>query len=239
GIAVRRHLPMSGLADRTLAQAMDDARAIHMLNDVAEAVYTDARLLPVAAFVIGEIQDKFAEHDVPSKEQLTSALSYVADATSITTSGVTDFQAPLELWERATSGGEWLPMTRMDNLPAPLESPLDFLGMWEWSNDTLRVPACTTARSIYCRYRRQIPYPTDVAVDKVTSDTYYWAVVAGIAFYSLGGTERTERERTVGAIYTNRLLTAIRIASKDRQSISTRQQSARAEQRRPITISST
>lgn len=229
---------MSTIATRTLTQAMDDARAIHMLNDAAEAVYTDSVLLPVAAFVIGEIQDKFAEHDVPSKESITSALSYVALATSIVLTGVTDFQAPLELWERPTSGGEWFPMTRVDNLPAPLESPLDLLGQWEWSNDTLRVNPCSENRSLYCRYRRQLPYPTDVGTDTTGGEGYYWAVVAGIAFYALGGTERTERERTVGAIYTNRLLTAIRIASQDRQVISVRQESSRAAYRRPITISS-
>lgn len=228
---------MSSLASRTLQQAMNDARSVAFLNDSNADVYTDTALLPVAAFVMGEIQDKFAEHDVPSKETITSSLTYVANATSITTSGVTDFRLPLELWEQPTSGGLWFPMVRMDNLPAPLESPLDFLGMWEWSNETLRVPACSENRSIYCRYRRQVPYPTAVGTDTTTSDSYYWAVVAGIAFYAAGGTERTERERSLSAIYTNRLLTAIRVESKDRQVISTRQQSAREQYSRPIVIS--
>ena len=228
---------MSSLQLRTLTQVFDDSRAIHLLNDAAKAVYTDSVLLPVAAFVYGEIQDQFAIHDLPNKEQLTSSLSYVANATSITTSGVPDFGLPLELWEQPTSGGEWFPMTRVDDLPAPLSQPPDFLGIWEWSNDTLRVPACTANRSIYCRYRRVLAYPASAA-ETVGSEGYYWALVSGVAFYALGGTERTERERVVGAIYQSRLRATIQAASKDRQVISTRQQSSRAQYRRPIVISS-
>lgn len=215
-----------GLGDRTFTQVFNDSRAVHMLNDVAANVYTDNVLLPVGAFVMGEIQDEFAKNDIPSKET-TGDVVYTTPDDTIDLTTLDDFQLPLELWERGTDGGLWIPMDRVNILSPATPTLPQFLGNWEWSDETLKVVPASDDRQVKIRYRRQIPYETDASVDTATSVAYYWALVAGTAYYAMAGTERNDRATQLYPTYTKRLKDAIQVASKDRQTISTRQISGR------------
>lgn len=222
---------MSELGQRTLASLCTDARSVDLLNDVAIRIYTNTVLLPVAARTIGEIQREFARHNIPTREKITTSLTYVANASSIDTSTIADFEEPLELWERtAGSGGLWIPMTRVNQIPPPLPQNMLILGMWEWSDDVLRVVPSVSNRDIYCRYRSQLPYPA-ADTEKVGGVGYYWAAVAGTAYRAYKGTGRTDQRAELKLEYDTALLGAISVASLDRQKISTRQESAGSRNR--------
>src|SRR3990167_1353611 len=140
---------MSGLSTRTINQALADACSIAFLNEAAQGTYTNALLLPLAAFVTGEIEDEFAKYGLQVKEKFDATnFSYTANASSITIAGaVTDFRHPIEMWEKPT-GGEWIPMERVNNLPAPPLTAPAILGQWEYSEQTIKVNPCSVARSI-------------------------------------------------------------------------------------------
>jgi len=226
---------MSEIATRTFAQAFADARGIAWLNESDTTEYSDAKLLPVAAFVVGEIQDEFAKHSLPKHETTTQAVSYVANASSIVLTGITDFGSPLEIWEKATAGDEWTPMAQVGRLVAPPQQAPSVLGEWEWSDGVLKVNPCTAARSLLIRYRRTLAYAVAGAMP---GEEYYWAIVAGVAHYACMGTERSGQADRFERKYQKRILDALIIAVKDRQAISIRPTPSGAVGARRITIAS-
>ena len=226
---------MSGLADRTINQALADSRGLQFLNDSdnsATGIYKDAALLPIAAFVAGEIEDEFAKYSIPVKEKIDpTSFGYTAEATTIAIpGGITDFRHPIELWEKPTSSTLWIPMRRVDVLEAPPPASRNFIGEWEWSEDTIKVNKCNTNRDVLVRYRRQLTYPTDGSTDTPGGEDYYWSMVAGVAFYA-AGPEREKRQNHAKTIYDKRLFDAILVVSRDMQSIEVRQQSVNSRQR--------
>ncbi len=227
---------MSGLANRTINQALADSRTIAFLNDSdnsATGIYNDAALLPLAAFVAGEIEDEFAKYSIPVKEKIDpTSFSYTAEATTIAIPGaITDFRHPIELWEKPTSSTLWIPMRRVDVLEAPPPASRNFIGDWEWSEDTIKVNKCNTNRDVLVRYRRQLTYPTDGSTDTPGGEDYYWSMVAGVAFYAAQGTERDKVAERSNGIYRKRMFDAILVTSRDMQSIEVRQQSVNSRQR--------
>lgn len=221
---------MSGLGNRTINQALTDARAIHFLNDSDNSttgIYNDATLLPVAAFVLGEIQDEFAKYSIPVKEKIDpTSFQYTAQALSIPIPGaITDFRHPIELWEKPVDSQFWIPMRRVTSLPAPPPTAQQFLRLWEYSEDTIKVNKASANRDILVRYRRQTAYPAAGTETPGTED-FYWALVAGVAYYASQGTERDNQADRFNGIYRKRTLDAIRIASRDMQAIEVRQESA-------------
>lgn len=223
---------MSGLANRTINQALSDARSIAFLNDTGNAstdVYRDANLLPAAAFVIGEIEDEFLKYDLQPRERVNKTnFSYVANATSITIPGsITDFRHPIELWEADSGTENWVLMNREGRLSAPPATAPQFLSEWEWSEDTIKVNPCSRARAIFIRYRRQLTYPAEGDPTTPGAEDYYWALVAGVAYYAGGGTNRTDLNlQRLEGIYRKRTMDAILVADRDKQVIPVRQQSA-------------
>ena len=216
----------SSIGARTLAMAFADARAIGLLNDLHSRRFPDSVLLPHAAYVIGEIQDEFALHSLPLVETITESLTYAANDTSIVVpAGVTDLAAPLEIWEKGASDEKWVPMVRNGNLRPPLETSRDRLYEWEWRNGTIAVLACSTARDIFCRYRRQLAYPgNDATATTMGFDGIYFAVVAGTAFYA--ATTMPAVQAKAGVMYTKRLQSAVLVASRDLQVVDVQQVSA-------------
>lgn len=206
------------------------------LNDTGQSnagvpdVYTNSFLLPVGAFVHAEIQDEWAKRGLPILETVKTDMVYTAGDDNIPIPmGIADtFQAPLELWEEDPAANNvWFPMTRISRIPPPLETQLPFLGIWEWRDGQIIVLPCSANRRIWCRYRIQVAYPTDPTSDTMGSEGFYWAFVAGVAFYAAVGTERDIVRANAGPVYRKRTLDAIQIASRDRQVISFRQQSTR------------
>lgn len=223
---------MSGLANRTINQALADSRAIHFLNDSDAEVYTNAELLPVAAFVLGEMRDEFAKFSLPVVETVSTAFSYTANATTIPVPGsVTDFRHPIELWEKDTSSNVWIPMRRVDALPAPRSAAVAVLGVWEWSEDTLKVLACSANRDILVRYRRELAYPADGDPTTPGHEDFYWGLVAGVAYYAAQGTDRDNKADRFNGIYRKRVMDSIVIASQDLQVLNYRQRSANPNDR--------
>ena len=227
---------MSGLADRTINQALADSRGLQFLNDSdnsATGIYKDAALLPIAAFVAGEIEDEFAKYSIPVKEKIDpTSFGYTAEATTIPIpGGITDFRHPIELWEKPTSSTRWTFMHRVDALPAPPPASRNFIGEWEWSEDTIKVNKCNTNRDVLVRYRRQVTYPSDGDPTTPGGEDYYWSMVAGVASYAASGTQRPELASRADGIYRKRMFDAILVVSRDMQSIEVRQQSVNSRQR--------
>lgn len=227
---------MSAIEARTFKQAFDDARSAMFLNDTGASaggvpdVYTDTRLLPTGAFVHAEIQDEWAKRGIPILETVRNDLTYTAGQETIPIPNtISDtFQAPLELWEKDPNNANlWLQMRRVDRIPPPLQTQLPFLGIWEWRDGSIIVLPCSSNRTIWCRYRIQVGYPTNAPTDTMGSEGFYWALVAGVAYYAAVGTERDIIRNNAGPIYRKRTLDAIQIASRDRQVINYRQQSTR------------
>lgn len=222
---------MSTIDSRSLSQSFDDCRSIGFLNDFkvsGGAVYTDSVLLPVAAFTIGEVQNKFAKFGIPSHESTDSSLSYTANATSINVSSLTDLEEPLEVWQMQPGGAQlWFPLNRVSEVgPTQAPSPT-YLTDWEWREQVLRVLPATQTMNIFIRYRKVLAYPTDAGTDTTGGSRYYWAVVAGTSLRAARGTERYDQLALIKTDYDAALWDAIEIQLKDRQSISTRQVSSR------------
>lgn len=220
---------MSAISQRSFAQAFQDARGV-FLNDPPAGTYTNTRLLPIGAYVHAEIQDEFSKRGIPILETVSSALTYTAGDESIPIpGGISDtFQAPLELWEQDTADSSpWIPMVRVPQIPPPYPSNLSFLGIWEWRNGTIITLPCSMDRNVWCRYRVQGAYPTKPDTDLMGSEGFYWALVAGVAYYAAGETEpvRPAVRDQANAAYRKRTMDALQIASRDRQSLSFRQQS--------------
>lgn len=207
---------MSTFADRTLTNVFNDARSAMFLNDGSANEYTDDVLLPIAAFVIGEIQDAFAQRDVPKHEAVTGALSYVAGDDEIdysTAIGVEDLRVPVEIWQRATASDRWTCVPKRTALPAPPVNAPDLLQGWEWSQDLIKVNPASQNLQLLVRFRIQVPYPTD-ATDPIGFEDYYWSLVSGVAFHAASGTERESLARRAGAIYAERRFAAVQLATK-------------------------
>lgn len=212
---------MSTIAARLFSDAFDDARA--ELNDQAAQDYTNAVLLPHGASIHAEIQDAFAAVGVPLAETTTTALTYAANSETIVVPvGVTDLQAPLEIWEKGADDSLWIQMERVTDLRPPFESPASVLGCWEWRNGTIVVLPCSETRDIFCRYRRQLAYPT--AATAMGFDGFYFPLVLGTAARAALRTGRTDISTVLGPLFYKRLADVVQIASRDRQGISFRQQ---------------
>lgn len=213
---------MSTFTARTFTMAFNDARAIGLLNDAGQDVYTDAVLLPHGAAVFQEIQEEFAANGIPFIETSTESLTYTAAATTIVVpAGVTDLSAPLEIWEKGSTDEQWVPMKRVMDLRPPLQTSRTVLGQWEWRNGTIVVLACSANRDIWCRYRRQLAYPT--AASTMGLDGIYTALVAGTALRA--GTNRPDVQAAAAQQYATALNRSIHIASRDRQGITYQQRS--------------
>lgn len=220
---------MSSLASRTFSDAFDQARSAAFLNDPSGQVYDDAALLQAGATVFLEIQDEFALHGIPIVEHFTSpsdAFDYVAgdDTIEVPTGIEEEFSEPLELWEESVNGGNaWIPMQRVAQLPAPPPNNLTYLGVWEWSEDLIKVLPCTRDIRVLVRYRRELAYLDDAGTP-VGFDRFYNCIAPGVSYYVLGPTGRPGLAATCETQYRKALLDSIRRCSRDRQSISFRQQ---------------
>ena len=218
---------MSSLETKTFTDAFNIARPL--LNDAAGNDYTDSKLLPFGILVQGEIQDEFSKHGIPVLETVDPNLTYVAGAETIAipTGDVSTFQAPIELWEQDPSTtGPWIPMTRVARIPPPFPTNLPYLGIWEWRDGTIVTMPCSMNRNIWCRWRIQLALPSD-STGPMVGEGFFWAVVWGTAYYAAQSTNRFPNSDRLQGAYRKRMLDVIQIASRDRQSISFRQQSAR------------
>ena len=196
---------MSSISSRTFEQAMADAA--NLLNDTAREVYTSAYLLPFAAQAHGEIQNVLSADGLQFAEKVSAAIAVAGGATTVSLATLTDFYAPIEIWERAAGAADWTLMERKRELPAPLAAAPAVFGSYEWANGTLRVPAAAGNREVLIRYESQAAYAAGGTA--VGFENCYWPLVYGIATLAATPTGLDAEAKANGAKYIDSLKIAV------------------------------
>lgn len=132
------------------------SRAAVLLNDAAQATFTNVVLLPKLRIAWEDLQNQLAEHGASViKRKTSSPITISAGATEVT-SYPADFLTPIDLYERAPGGtdDDWLPMSEVDFLPNRQAS--DMLEQWSWVEDEVHFVGATQDRQVRMDYFAQI-----------------------------------------------------------------------------------
>jgi hypothetical protein len=114
-------------------------------NDTAQAVYTDAAVLPYFNMALRDLQEEFELNDIPVTYE-TSALINIPAGTVVLTFGgspaiPTDLIEIKKLWESVEGQNNWIPMVRKDFLPHQLEvSDVSSFLVWAWIDNEIHLP---------------------------------------------------------------------------------------------------
>lgn len=205
---------MSTFTGRHFTDVFADAR--EELNDSTGDRYPDARLLTHAASTHAEIESEYAKRDINLLEKMSSAFSYVANATTIAIpGGITDLNEPLLIWQRLNSADPWseVPRRNMNNAP-PVLNP-QYLQSWEWSGNVINVNPGSQDLELLVRYRRTLDYPT--ANSTVDFENIYWPLVYGTAYRAARRTKRADIVQDLKTEYYKRLQDAVLHESRQMQ----------------------
>ena len=120
----------------TSGYVMDLSAALY--NDQEKAVATYAVQLPYLNMAMKELQELYAENNVPVTDIVSAEIAVVANVSEISFTTVPALPSDLieirQMWERPTGIDPWIPMYRRDFLPHYLEG-VQIPQLIYWSNN--------------------------------------------------------------------------------------------------------
>lgn len=169
----------------TVADINDQAAAL--LNDAAQAKYSDAVLLPFDKKAFSELQHEMFISKLPTVKEVAAILVNVPAATTVL-NGVagfpTNFYLPVALSERAGGSATGTEFDPMDELEWDPDIDLDTaFRYWVWREEELKVPGATSIRDVrltYMKFLAQITAAGDT-IPVAMADTFLAARVASLA----------------------------------------------------------
>jgi hypothetical protein len=207
----------------TTAEVFGESRAL--LNDVANAKYSNTVLLPYLKRAYEDLQQEFILNEINTLISISAPTTITAGTTVL---DLTDESEIIHVEEKGPSDVEYSDMYPVDWIPALRPGP--FLVYYSWIGiDTTAVPTAyqlrfvgaTQDRVIRVYSFRQLPEPADGNTLLHNSKPY---LAARTAFYAATYIDQDfSRARTLDADASRALDKIVRIAVKGQQGITTRQ----------------
>jgi len=119
-----------------------------LMNDKAQAVYTNAECLPYLNLALNELQEIFELNDIPVTNETSAAIKVKSGVKSIgfdTTPALpSDLIEIQQLWESTSGLNQWIPVDKRETIPHYIENNTtisQFL-VWAWEHGhIILVPA--------------------------------------------------------------------------------------------------
>jgi len=210
----------------TAAEILDLSAAL--LNDTAQAVYTDSVQLPYLNIALRELQEHFELNNVPVTNRLSAALTIPIGGTTL--SFVTVPALPLDLidiqqlWERISGSDPYTPMTRAEFLPRYMEGvTTNQFTWWTWINQTISFLPANIAIDVKLDYIASLFVTiTDVnsQISVINADTFLAYRTAGLCSQFIG--ENPERAQELNGDAVMAIDRSTGINTKGRQAIAVR-----------------
>jgi len=212
-----------------IAQEVMD-RSAALLNDTALSIFTYSAQIPYLNIAIDELAEEMELNNVPATNKTAAIITVPAGITGIGGgNGKPDLPPGVlevfDLFER-TSGSQYsfIQMTKREFLPVN-QVPTAFLIYWSWEADTINfIPGGATGNvDVEMHYLRRIFLPVDSSTSEIPwnkGKTFLFYRNAGLCAEFIG--ENKLRADELNAFANLALQRALGIATKGRQSITTR-----------------
>lgn len=217
----------------TVAQVLDKAAAL--MNDAAKTSYTNAAMLPYFNIALDELQESFAQNNIPVTNGGTSDPITIPIGTKLIgpQDGVgaslpvlpNDFVQAQGLYERlAGSTDPYVPMTHREFLPHALDDlPTEALQYWTYEGQQIRFVGASTARQIKMDYIKSL-FPNGLTaadpIGLVNCNSFLYYRTAALCSHFIGENEtRAGQLNGFAELAINRVIT---LNVKGKQSIQTR-----------------
>jgi len=212
-----------------IAKQVMDASAV-LLNDKALSVFTYTDQIPFLNIALDELQEELELNNVPTTNKTAAVITILTGITGIGGGGGNpdlppNTVEPINLFERVTgSTYTFMQMTKVDFLPVN-QVPTAFLLFWSWEGDTIHfVPGGATGSvDVQIHYVKSIFKDIATETDQINWDrakTFLTYRNAALCAEFIG--ENLERATELNGFAGLALNRALGIATKGRQSISTR-----------------
>jgi|SRR5688572_20939400 len=215
-------------------------RVASLQNDTAQTRYTDDACLPYLNMALDELQEIFAENNIPVTNQVISPI--ITIPAGVTTVGYETVPALPEdlieiyrIWETTSGQNGWVPIGRADFVPADLTGiQTAYFGVWAWVGNELQFPAATGDLDIKLEYIRSI-FPTQIEMEDIDTDlgvrfksikSYLSFATAALCSMFIG--ENETRAAALNGLAQTALERSLNIPTKGRQSQITRRRPFRA-----------
>lgn len=134
------------------------ARSAVLLNDAAQATWTNTVLLPCLAHANEELEQELLLYEIPLLRQVQSPVTSVEIADAELDEYPVDFIVPIELWERAlnsTNPDDWKQVDEVEDIDKSKDTSSE-ITEWNFRNNKIYFNPPTSARETYLVYERMI-----------------------------------------------------------------------------------
>lgn len=217
----------------TVAQVLDKAAAL--MNDAAKTSFTNAAMLPYFNIALDELQESFAQNNIPVTNSGTSPAITIPIGTKLIgpQDGIgaslpalpADFVQAQALYERlAGSADPFVPMTRREFLPHALDDlATEALQYWTYEGQQIRFVGATTTREIKIDYIKSL-FPNGLTASDplglINCNSFLYYRTAALCSHFIGENEtRAGQLNGFAELAINRVIT---LNVKGKQSIQTR-----------------
>jgi hypothetical protein len=228
----------------TPADVMDMAASL--MNDTAQSVYTDAKILPYLNMALDELQEVFQYNNIPVTNEVSLVLTVKSGVDRIgfgTTPSLPGNLVEIQrLWERSTgTDGPWIPVVKRDFVPRSLEDEniTQFL-VWAWVKQEIRFIPATADNDLKLDYIADI-FNTPIKIGDIAVPLNVINVKQYLGFQTAALTamfvaENETRAQKLESLAFLALERELGIPIKGRQAIVTRRQPFRGNYRRRTNI---
>lgn len=221
------------IAQLTAGTVMNKAAAL--MNDPTRSIYTYAVQVPYLQTAMQELQEYFALHNAPVTEKSSVTIAVDAGVTEVGYDSTApapelpdDMIEPINLWERARGGNDFVPMKRVTFLDHSTNS-ISQIGGYVWQEQMIKFLAANQDNDIQIDYLRQLF--TDIvddtsAIHIINGRTFLEYRTAGLlAEFIENNDPNTNRLNNYASLAMDR---ATGITVKGKQSIMTRRRPFRS-----------
>lgn len=207
-----------------------------LMNDTAQTVYTQEAVLPYLNMSIDQLQELFANNNLPITNEVSEALTVPAGTVAVgfaTTPALpTDLLEIQRVWESNTDTNNWIPMVRREFLPHyASDVATNSFGYWAWIGQEIRLPLANADNDIKLDYLANKFSPIvigDVDDDLPVLNSKTWLAYNTGALCAMFIAENPTRAQALGALSEDALSRTLGINIKGRQSIATRRRPFRS-----------
>lgn len=213
-----------------------------MMNDAAQAVYTNDVCLPLLNLALDELQEIYELNDIPATSDTSTAITIPAGISSIgfdTTPALpSNFIEMKQLWESQNGLNQWTPVAKKETLPHYLEnnSTISMFLIWAWEHGRITLIPANTPIDLKLDYIGNL-FNTPIHIKDVNVNLPFTNIKTYLE-YKTGAlcamfiAENPERAGALDGLAGTALSRALGIPIKGMQSITTRRRPFRASFKR-------
>lgn len=180
-------------------QANIRTKIAYLLNDTAQALYTNTVIDPAIEQAYFELQSEYQNNGIGLNIFSNIVITVPASTPAITITGAVTYPAslvwPIQLWEGPDDGTSaynnpnFIPMNRvlsLMDLPKQGINPGENIGSWAWETQTIWLPLCGTQKRVIVKYVSDFAAigPTFAPINSFVFLTYRAAAIASMVIGS-------------------------------------------------------